>query len=316
MLQKIILWFLLFSLSFLGVYAANENLNGSTSNQSVSNEKLMDFNDSTQDNFVNVSGNGDTKTRNALFSIAEDMKAIVFIIATIYLIIIVIRLLFWNNTEEESDNFKKGVLWVTVGIVVTQIAFGFVASLYGSESVNGLLASRFVSYILNPLINILQTATSFLFIAIAIYSFYKMVTANGKDEAVSSAKNSIIYAIIGFILIRFAKTIVETTYWKINNTCSASNIITYSTWDCLDPAQLSGFAQMITTIINWANGLIGIVVIIMIIYAGAQVLLSAWDEDKLKKAKFSILFIAIGLLLLFMNYLILTFFIIPESVIE
>ena len=53
----------------------------------------------------------------------------------------------------------------------------------------------------------------------------------------------------------------------------------------------------------------------MIIYAGIQILLSRGDEEKIKKGKNAIIYIAIGLGLLVMNYLILTFFIIPESTI-
>jgi hypothetical protein len=50
-------------------------------------------------------------------------------------------------------------------------------------------------------------------------------------------------------------------------------------------------------------------------YAWSLVLLSAWDEEKLKKAKSMILYVAIWVLLLAFNYLILTFFIVPEKVI-
>jgi hypothetical protein len=53
----------------------------------------------------------------------------------------------------------------------------------------------------------------------------------------------------------------------------------------------------------------------MIIYAGAQIMLSAGDEEKIKKGKQSIIYIAIGLGVLVMNFLILTFFLRPESII-
>ncbi len=51
----------------------------------------------------------------------------------------------------------------------------------------------------------------------------------------------------------------------------------------------------------------------MILYAGAQILLSQGDEEKVKKGKQSLLYIAIGLLILVANYLILTFFLVPET---
>jgi hypothetical protein len=53
----------------------------------------------------------------------------------------------------------------------------------------------------------------------------------------------------------------------------------------------------------------------MILYAGFNLFTSAGDEEKIKKAKRTILYVAIGVAVLVMNYIILTFFIIPEKAI-
>jgi hypothetical protein len=61
------------------------------------------------------------------------------------------------------------------------------------------------------------------------------------------------------------------------------------------------------------NSFVWIIVILMIIYAWFTVLTWAWDEEKLKRAKTSILYIAIWILILIINYLILTFFILAPG---
>jgi len=53
---------------------------------------------------------------------------------------------------------------------------------------------------------------SFVFIAVAIYAFYKIVTANGDDEAVSKGKMTIVYGLIGFVVIKLADVLVRSTY--------------------------------------------------------------------------------------------------------
>jgi hypothetical protein len=50
----------------------------------------------------------------------------------------------------------------------------------------------------------------------------------------------------------------------------------------------------------------------MILFAGAQILFSNWDGEKLKKAKNTIIYVAIWIAILVCNYLILTFFLLPE----
>jgi len=51
----------------------------------------------------------------------------------------------------------------------------------------------------------------------------------------------------------------------------------------------------------------------MIIYAGAQIIFSNGDEEKIKKAKTSLIYIVIGIFILMVNYLILTFFLLDST---
>lgn len=53
----------------------------------------------------------------------------------------------------------------------------------------------------------------------------------------------------------------------------------------------------------------------MILYVGFQIFFSAGDEEKLKKARNAILYIAIGVAVLVVNLLIVTFFFRPDGVI-
>ena len=193
-----------------------------------------------------------------------------------------------------------------------QIAYSFVKILF-DRWVWENLAFNFIGDLIFPLVELLQIAAAFFFIAIAIFTFYRMITANGDEEKIKSWKMSIVYAIMWFIIVKFSKDIVEAVYWRIDCKTSAWGIIQYNDWECINKAELTWVADVIVNVINWLNSLVWIIVVIMIIYAWTQVLLSAWDEEKLKKAKSSLLYIAIWVAVLITNYLILTFFIIPES---
>jgi Na+/proline symporter len=147
----------------------------------------------------------------------------------------------------------------------------------------------------------------------AIIAFYQLITSNGNEETAKKWKMTIFYAIIWFVLIKVAKLIVEWVYWTLNCNNKLWGILSSNTVNCVDKAEVTWFAKTILEIINWMNWFVWLVVVIMIIYAGVQVLTSAWDEEKMKKAKKSIIYIAIWLFILMANYLILTFFIKPET---
>lgn len=244
---------------------------------------------------------------NWIIKIARDLKNLFFFIAWVYFLILVLKLLFSEKTEEEVWNFKKWIVWTSIWIIITQISYYFINILFDKD-INAQLSVQFADMIIKPFINILELSASFFFLAIMIYAFYRIITANGDDEKAKSWKMSVLYAAVWFIIIRISETLVSSIYWKTS--CSG-----LSNTNCLNQVNLSWVSEIIVNIIDWVNGFIWIVVIILIIYAGFLVLISIWDEEKLKKAKSIILYIALWLLILVVNYLILTFFIIPESII-
>lgn len=245
---------------------------------------------------------------NSIIKVARDLKNLFFLISWIYFLILVMRLLFAEKSEDEVANFKKWIIWISVWIVVTQVSYYLVNILFDKD-ISTNLASNFIDIIINPIIALLETAASFFFIAIMIYAFYKIVTSNWDEEKIKSWYMSVIYAAIWFIIIKISQTIVDTIYWKV--WCVWWNSIYCS--ETVNYENLSWFASMIVSIITWMNSFVWIIIIVMIIYAWVLVLTSAWEEEKLKKAKNIIIYIAIGLLILVMNYLILTFFIFPET---
>ena len=304
-----------YSMNSMSNYANNISIGGSAGSESSNvrnNDKLIWFNENDQ--YINVSTGGEKWLYNSLIRIAKDIKNLFFILATIFFLVITLKLIFTGNTEEEVENFKKGILWITVGIIVMQIAYAFVQLTF-DRGVSAYLGATIIEYIVYPLIALLQTLTSLFFIAMAFFAFYRIITANGNEESIKTGKMTIVYALIGFLVIRFAKAIVEAFYGRIDCESFSLGFVTINGEQCTNTLDISEGSGIIIEILNWLNGFVAIVVLLMILYAGAQILLSGWDDEKLKNGKHSLIYIAIGLLVLVANYLILTFFLVPESII-
>ena len=243
-----------------------------------------------------------------MVQIAYSLKNLMFYFATIFYLIIAIKLLVAENTEEQSTKFKKWIIWITAWLIIMQMAYAYTLTLY-AKSVWESLAFSLIDNIINPLIWLVEVLASFVFIAIAIFAFYRMITANWKEEEVSRAKMSIVYAIMWVILLKLAKLIVEWVYGKLE--CKAESVawLDIITTTCLWNAQYSTLTNYILQVINWVNSFIWIITIILIIYAWFNIIFSHWEEEKIKKAKSTLIYIAIWIFLLVVNYLILTFFI-------
>lgn len=306
----VLIWFSTFYMNYSSLFAStvtSDQYNLKTWNINTANNKsnsfLSDLFDSTTD--FKISTWWEKWIFNTLLLIARDLKNLFYVIASIYFLIIVIRLIFSSKTEEEVSNFKKWIIWISVWIIVMQIAYYFAKALY-DMNINKTLATNFAQNIIEPLIKLLETAASFFFLAIMIYAFYRIITANWDDEKVKRWKMSVFYAAIWFLVIKLSTALVTSIY----GTVKRKNSLISADYE-LD-TNIQWFSGIIVDVINWMNSFLWLLIVIMIIYAGFLALTSIWDEEKFKKAKNIILYITIWVAILITNYLILTFFIYPE----
>lgn len=70
----------------------------------------------------------------------------------------------------------------------------------GEESIQGVVKT---------IINVISAIAGIIAVIMIVVGGLKFVTAGGSSESVSSAKNTIIYAIVGLIVIAFAQAIVR-----------------------------------------------------------------------------------------------------------
>lgn len=249
--------------------------------------------------------------KDFILSLAENLINVFLIIAIIYFFIIVIKLLVSWNAEEESSNFKKWFIWISLGIMVMQMAKVFVRSITTTEEIETStssilpnLANILLNDIISPLTRLLETWASFLFVLIWIYAFFTIITSSWDEEKAKNWRMTIFYAICWFIIIKVSAVLVKAVYWE----CKWVNLTTILTRSCAHTANISETTNIITTIINWINSFVWIWIVIMVIYTWLQIIFSKWDEEKLNNGKKTLLYIVIGVWILIANYLILTFF--------
>jgi type IV secretory pathway VirB2 component (pilin) len=91
--------------------------------------------------------------------------------------------------------------------------------------------------------------------------------------------------------------------------CKVENGV--SIWQkILDPTMSKKtFSQFAQDIVVYLLSFVTIIAVIYIIYAGFQVLIGAGDEEKLKKAKNIILYVALGIIIMWLSYSIVAWII-------
>jgi len=285
---------------------SNNNITISTENTWTDrqNSLLKDLN--SKNDFFWISTLWEKWIKNLILNLARDLKILLYTIILLLWIIVVMKLIFSKWWEDDIKKLKNWIIYLTIWIILIQSSSVFWKVLF-DKSVNVSLANDFSEKLLQPIINLFYTLAAFVFIFVAIVAFYKIVFAWWNDDWIKKWKQTIIQALIWFIVIKFAKILVDNTY---RPDCDNWKIIKVA-WTTVCE-NITQNAQIIMIILNWINWFLWIVIILMIIYAWFLYITSWWKEDNQKKAKNIIVYIAIWLLILVSSYLILTFFIYPN----
>lgn len=153
-----------------------------------------------------------------------------------------------------------------------QAAYAMFATLYNQdvgEAGGQRLAIQFIENVIQPFVALILLIASFAFIAMSIYAFYLLTTANGDEDQQKQGYQTITAAIIGFLLLKFPPVIVRTIYGTPGCRTSFLSLCTEEV-----PPDISGTVRIMTNVINYVNGFLAIVAVLMFIWAGWLVLSS------------------------------------------
>ena len=138
----------------------------------------------------------------------------------------------------------------------------------------------------------------------AFYAFFAMVISSGDAKARETGIKTIAGAIIGFVLIKISTLLVKTIYGDID--CGTKDAIG-NCQSVFTAPNISNTVKIFTTIVNWATGFIGLITVLIIIYAGWLILFNG--EEGMKKGKGIIKWIIVGMILLVASYILFRFII-------
>jgi hypothetical protein len=70
-------------------------------------------------------------------------------------------------------------------------------------------ADKIAGHLVKKIINLLSAVVGILAVIMIIVAGFRYITSGGRDEAVKGAKNTILYAIVGLVVVALAQIIVH-----------------------------------------------------------------------------------------------------------
>jgi hypothetical protein len=79
-------------------------------------------------------------------------------------------------------------------------------------------ATEKVNRLIRTVVNLLSAVVGVVAVIMIIFGGLRYITSGGNDTSITSAKNTILYAIIGLIIVALAQVLVRFTLSKVTNT--------------------------------------------------------------------------------------------------
>jgi len=87
----------------------------------------------------------------------------------------------------------------------------------GQCSIAGSDANTKINDIVHTVVNLLSAIVGIVAVIMIIIGGFRYITSGGNDTSVTAAKNTILYAIIGLVVVALAQIIVRFTLSKLTN---------------------------------------------------------------------------------------------------
>jgi len=158
------------------------------------------------------------------------------------------------------------------------------------------------------IIYILGGFSTLLPIIAVTYSGFSMVIAQGNEEAISRAKTSLTWAVVGFMISILSFVIVGATLNLMGVTLpDPMAALSGKQSDVINPlgSQVNSFPAFVTGLLVNFLQFAGIVAVIFIVISGFRYILSAGNEEQARTAKTSLTWSIVGVVVILLSYVII-----------
>lgn len=273
--------------------------------------KLKDYtadliNDHSAIQSKNKAYKGAIMIRNLFTKLIRFVEILMIPIGILYLLWAGLILIINRNNEEQFSQRVQQVIWMGAGFglmaasftLVDKMFFGVTGEVF-REGAAGNFAQT-ARYEIQGLINFISTFAVAVAVAFLVFGAFRLIISGESENEAGQAKKTIMFSAIGIALISSAHAIANMLL-RYNEHGSAG-------FTGLDASSIISFLAY------WANIILGFVAffaVIAVIWAGIQMITRIEDEEKINKAKKTIQFAIVGLVLAFSAWTLVRFFLLP-----
>ena len=200
-----------------------------------------------------------------------------------------------DQLTEQRKNFLYGAIGFTLIGIAAQIVEVFDPFRRGDN--REIFDQEKAQAVTQVIINYVELSLAAIAIAVIFYAAVRMITANGDEEKVTQGKNLFKYGFIGFVLVMLADPLVNNVFFP---QLGDSNV---------GQGESENFIIQGLGVLKFVLTFVGAIILISFIVAAVLFFTALDDDDRMERAKRTLIWTAVGMVVIVISYTIVVFFI-------
>ncbi len=218
---------------------------------------------------------GESQLNAVILAVTRVLRNLLGGIAIIWIVIAGIRMIMASGNEEKIKEQKSSIIYAVIGLVIILILERLIVLIYGVQGMERGLVARpeGLSEEILGVVSFIKALIGSIAILMIMISGIKTIAAVGEEEKIAEQRKSILWIIVGIVIIVINQVIVENLYIqpvgqeeiKLKN---VENII-----------------ALIGKILQFALGFVGLIAFAALIYGAASMITNYGNDESVEKGK-------------------------------
>lgn len=252
---------------------------------------------------------GERQIRDTIRAVAKVMRNLIGGLAIIWIIISGIRMIFAQGEESVITDQKRSITYAVVGLVAILLIERMIDILYAPSAIlitsldapAQLLSTNVeaaFSAEIYGLINFIKAVIASIAILFIIINGLKSITAAGEEEQIKKQKKSVMWIIIGLVLLAVDRVIVDNIF-RIPTQQTDPELV-----DQIQASNVTSIINMVGTIIQFSLGFVGLIALGALIYGAGMMVANYGNDEMVQKAKKIVTSSIVGIIIIISAYTI------------
>ncbi|QQR83935.1 hypothetical protein IPJ72_01900 [Candidatus Peregrinibacteria bacterium] len=234
---------------------------------------------------------GESQINTILIAVVRTVRNLLGVFGILFIVISGIQLVTSGGDESKITEGRTAILYVVIGLVVVLLLERLVTLIFGVPGQErGISGDQIVLIDAEVLgiISFVRALVGGIALLMILISAVRMIFAQGADDEIKKQRTSVIWVVVGIILLVINQFVIENIF--IAPVRQNSDQITIT--------NVQNIINLFGTMMEFFLGFVGVVAFGILVYGGASLIMNYSNDDMVDRAKKIITNALIGIVII------------------